>query len=214
MTFVINMALRELRASWRRLLLFFSCIAIGVASMVSVRSFIEILADTVARQARALNGADVRAETMRPWPPDALELLNRFTSVPAAVDYTDIVETRTMVRAADDAAMRPTTMDLRGVKPNYPLYGDVRLVGGEVYSSAMLANQGVVVTRSLVGRLGLAVGGRLAIGSRTYVIRGVAERFPGNGLNFNPAPRALIGYDELEAAGLTAFGSRVRYSRW
>ena len=32
MTFVVRMALREIRASWQRLLFFFICIAVGVAA--------------------------------------------------------------------------------------------------------------------------------------------------------------------------------------
>ena len=44
MTFILNMARRETRGSGRRMLIFFCCIAIGVASMVSVRSFTDRLA--------------------------------------------------------------------------------------------------------------------------------------------------------------------------
>ena len=38
MTFVVLMALREIRASWRRLLFFFVCVAIGVGAIVMLRS--------------------------------------------------------------------------------------------------------------------------------------------------------------------------------
>ena len=41
MTFVLRMALREIRASWQRLLFFFVCIAVGVASIVTIRSVIQ-----------------------------------------------------------------------------------------------------------------------------------------------------------------------------
>jgi len=37
MSFVIRMALREIRASWQRLLFFFVCIAVGVAFRACVR---------------------------------------------------------------------------------------------------------------------------------------------------------------------------------
>ena len=36
MTFVLRMALREMRASWRRLLFFFICLAIGVGAILLV----------------------------------------------------------------------------------------------------------------------------------------------------------------------------------
>ena len=41
MAFVLRMTARELRASWRRLVFFFVCVAIGVAAIVSLRSMIQ-----------------------------------------------------------------------------------------------------------------------------------------------------------------------------
>jgi len=37
MKFVVLMALREIRSSWRRLLFFFVCVAIGVGAIVMLR---------------------------------------------------------------------------------------------------------------------------------------------------------------------------------
>jgi len=56
MKFVLNMAWREMRASWRRLLLFFLCIAIGDGSIVSLRSLVQNLKASVMREARSLLG--------------------------------------------------------------------------------------------------------------------------------------------------------------
>ena len=47
MTFVLRMAVRETRASWKRLLFFFVCIAIGVAAIVTLGS-IEVALTAVA----------------------------------------------------------------------------------------------------------------------------------------------------------------------
>ncbi len=58
MTFVLRMALREIRASWQRLLFFFVCIAIGVASIVAIRSVIQSVRATLAGEARALIASD------------------------------------------------------------------------------------------------------------------------------------------------------------
>ena len=41
MRFVLRMAVRETRSSWRRLLFFFICIAVGVAAIVALRSVIQ-----------------------------------------------------------------------------------------------------------------------------------------------------------------------------
>ena len=45
MKFVLRMAVRETRASWRRLLFFFVCIAVGVAAIVALRSVIQSVRD-------------------------------------------------------------------------------------------------------------------------------------------------------------------------
>ena len=67
MTFIMRMALREIRASWQRLLFFFVCIAIGVGSIVALRSVIQSVRVALAGEARTLLGADVTLTTNRPW---------------------------------------------------------------------------------------------------------------------------------------------------
>ena len=59
MRFVAAMAVRELRASWRRLLFFFLCIALGVGAIVTLRSVIQSVRQVFAGEARALLGADL-----------------------------------------------------------------------------------------------------------------------------------------------------------
>ena len=212
MSFVLNMARRETRGSGRRLFVFFCSIAIGVASMVSVRSFTQRLAASTTREARALAGADVRVETGNLEQPGLLAELRRFTSSPLVVDYTEIIETQTMARATG-AGARPVLIELRAVQKQFPLHGTVHLTSGAQFTHAMLADQGAVVSPGLLTRLGAAPGDRIQIGELTFVIRGAADRIPGSGTNFSPIPRVLVDYDAVQRAGLTGFGSRVGY-RW
>jgi putative ABC transport system permease protein len=58
MNFIFNLTWREIRSSWRRLLFFFLCIAIGVGSVVALRSLIQNLSQSVGGDARALMTAD------------------------------------------------------------------------------------------------------------------------------------------------------------
>ena len=67
MTFVFRMVARELRASWRRLLFFFACVAIGVAAIVTLRSIIQSLRTGLLREARATLASDVLISTNRAW---------------------------------------------------------------------------------------------------------------------------------------------------
>ena len=51
MNFVVRMAVREMRASWRRLLFFFVCLAIGVGAIVAIRSVIQSVRGVFAGEA-------------------------------------------------------------------------------------------------------------------------------------------------------------------
>ena len=69
MTFVLKMVGRELRASWRRLLFFFVCVAIGVAAIVTLRSIIQSLRMGLVREARATIAADLLVQSSLAWTP-------------------------------------------------------------------------------------------------------------------------------------------------
>src|SRR5262249_36323965 len=70
MKFVVLMAVREIRASWRRLLFFFVCVAVGVGAIVMLRSLIQTVRATLARESRAIVGADVVVGSNRAFPPE------------------------------------------------------------------------------------------------------------------------------------------------
>ena len=83
MRFVFQMAARELRSSWKRLLFFFICIAIGVGSIVALRSMIRNANRAVAAEARTLLTADVRVDTDRPWNEESLQAIAKTAAPPA-----------------------------------------------------------------------------------------------------------------------------------
>jgi len=212
MRFIAAMAWREIRASWRRLVLFFVCIALGVGAMVSLRSFSKVFSRSVARDSRMLMSADVRVGTSEAWGPEQIELLSRRGASPPVTGQTRMLETQTMVRALDDPDARPMMVELKGLEPGFPLRGEFRLANGLRYSHDLLVDRGVLVSSSLLERLHVKVGDRIVIGGGQFTIRGAIERMPGNALNFSPLPRVAADYRDVEAAGLTGFGSRVHYN--
>ena len=64
-------AARDRGASWRRLLFFFVCIAVGVAAIVTLRSVIQSVREVFGTEAKSLIAADVMIGTTRDWPADA-----------------------------------------------------------------------------------------------------------------------------------------------
>src|SRR5262249_58444463 len=97
------MARRELRSSWRRLLFFFLCIAIGVGSIVAGRSMLQNANIAIAGEARTILTADVQVDTNRPWTPEALGAIDRIAT-PLASARTETIESTTMLRPADPSA--------------------------------------------------------------------------------------------------------------
>jgi putative ABC transport system permease protein len=211
MRFVLQMAVRETRASWRRLLFFFVCIAVGVAAIVALRSVIQNVRDVFGREARALIAADVLISTSREWTPAAREIVERRLREAGVEAQTDTVETPTMVRPADPALTGTRMVELRAVGAEFPLYGNLGLDQGLIYTHDLLKNRGALVRPELLAALGLRVGDELAIGQATFTIRGVIITEPGRPVgDFSLGPRVLIDYQDLPATGLLTFGSRAR----
>jgi putative ABC transport system permease protein len=208
--FIFNLAWRELRSSWRRLLFFFLCIGIGVGSIVALRSMIQSLNRAVAGEARALMTADVQAETTREWTAEALAKIGRIAQPPLVEARTETVEAPTMLRPADSAREGALMVEVKGVDKGFPLYGDFRLEDGRDFDFALVERGGAVVAPLLLERLSLRVGDRVRIGEKEFEIRGVTKQEPGSGDGFRLGPRVFVARADLESAGLTGFGSRAR----
>jgi putative ABC transport system permease protein len=208
--FILQMARREMRSSWRRLLFFFLCIGIGVGSIVALRSTIRNVNRSVAGEARQLLTADVQIDSTRPWKPETLEIIERIARDPAVLARTETIESNTMLRPADAASEGAMMVELKGIETAYPLYGDFKLAGGAPFDHSLLAGGGTVVAPLLLERLHLRVGDPVKIGESTFVIRAAFDYEPGSGSGFRLGPRVFIARSAVEATGLTGFGSRAR----
>src|SRR5881392_675612 len=145
MMFVLRMAVRETRASWRRLLFFFICIAVGVAAIVALRSVIQSVRGVIGGEARSLIAADVLIATNRDWTPEARATIDKRLAEANASGRTETIETPTMVRPADPSRRIAKMAELRAVQSDFPLYGSVELQNGQTYSHALLENHGALV---------------------------------------------------------------------
>ena len=212
MSFVIRMALREVRASWQRLLFFFICIAVGVAAIVTIRSVIQSVRDGLSREARTLTGADFVITSDRPFSGNVLAAVDRERREGRVTLVSNALEMATMVRPADG---RPgiKMVELKAVEQRFPLYGTLTLESDGPYSHELLRGGGALVRPELLAQLQLKVGDRLSIGTRPFEIRGVIKEEPGRSVGaFSIGPRVLIDYADVESTGLLSFGSRVSRS--
>jgi putative ABC transport system permease protein len=208
MRFVLAMALREMRASWRRLVFFFICISIGVGAIVALRSVIQNVRQVFAGEARALMAADATIWTNRSIDPAlAARIEERLRE--AGATAVQAVELGTMVRPVQGERTR--MVELRAVERGFPHYGELKLVG-QRYDHALLRGFGAVVRPELLAQLGVDVGDRLRIGTELFTIRGIIEAEPGRRLGaFTLGPRVFVDLDDLRKAGLLTFGTRASY---
>ena len=210
MKFVLLMAWRETRAYWKRLLFYFICVAIGVASIITLRSAIRNVYEVMAGDAREILGADIAIYSNRPWQKVVLDRIDRIAKPPSVLDRTETIEAPTMLRPADQKHEGAMMVDLKGVEGPFPFYGKILLNDGRIFKTEMLKNRGILVGRPVIDRLSLKVGDTVKIGELVFDIRGIIEREPDTGMGFRFGPRVLLERSAIEEAGLTGFGSRAR----
>src|SRR5688572_16359024 len=154
MKFIFNLTRREIRSSWRRLLFFFLCIALGVGSIVALRSLIQNLTKVVGNDARALMTADVEISSTNDFSPTEIlkieEVAARFTIIEAR---NETISTTTMARPADPANESLEFIELRGIEPSFPLVGTFTLSSGKPFDFKILENKGAVGAKILLEEL-------------------------------------------------------------
>ncbi len=211
MRFVLRMAGREIRSSWQRLLFFFVCIAVGVASIVAIRSVIQSVRGALTREARAMMGADILLTSNRPFGTKVRETVSREQQSGRVTTAASAVEIATMVRPQDTSKQATRMVELRAVESAFPIYGTLTLQQGQ-YSYSLLRGHGALVRPELLAQLRIGVGDRILIGTESFEIRGVIAEEPGRNLGaFSLGPRVLIDHADLPSTGLLAFGSRASY---
>ncbi len=212
MKFIINLARREMRASWHRLLFFFVIIAVGVGSIASLRSLVQNVKASVGHQARSLLTADVQASSNAAWNAEAKAALERICKSPIVQGCAGVLETTTMLRAVSGANVTPKMIELKAVESQFPFYGEMVLGYEAKYSHDLLKDRGALVKQSLLTSLGLKIGDQVKIGNLSFTIRGVIESEPGNTMNaFSIGPRVMVDHEDAVASGLAGWGSRARH---
>ena len=211
MKFVLQMAVRETRVAWRRLLFFFICIAVGVASIVALRSVIQNMREVFGREAKVFVAADVVINTNRDLTEAAKDLIDHRLEEAQTITRTETISTPTMVRPADESQTVARMVELKAIEAAFPLYGSITLEGGQPYSHALLNDHGVLVRPEVLTTLGVRVGDTIIIGQVPFTIRGVVASEPGAGMGqFNLGPRVFVDLEHVPSTGLLGSGSLAR----
>jgi len=211
MRFILNLTRREIRSSWRRLLFFFLCIALGVGSVVALRSLIQNVTRAVGTDARALMTADVEVSSTNDFSPADLEKIDSvLVNFPIIEARNETITTSTMARPLDVSNESVRMIELKGIEPPFPLVGNFVLDGGKPFDFSLLDDNGAVVARILLEDLKVKVGDRIKIGEADFQIRAVFDEEPGGVSGFRLGARVFVQKKAFDEAGINRTTSRVR----
>ncbi|MBV9240410.1 MAG: ABC transporter permease [Acidobacteria bacterium] len=210
MRFILNLTKREIRSSWRRLLFFFLCIALGVGSIVFLRSLIQNLKRVGGDDARALMTADLEITSTNPFTPAELASIDEtLAKYPIVEAHNETISAAIMTHSADPANTNVEFVEVKGIEASYPLVGDFVLSDGRKFDPKLLDNNGAVAGRVLLEQLHVNVGDKIKLGNAEFQIRATFDEEPGTGGGLRIGGLIFIDRKAFDAAGITE-NARVR----
>lgn len=211
MNFIFNLTWREIRSSWRRLLFFFLCIAIGVGSVVALRSLIQNLSQAVGTDARALLTADFEISSTSDFTPTDVQKIEEAVGKSTIIEArNEAITSSAMAKPADVTNESFSQIELKGIEPPFPLVGNFKVSGGKPFDFALLENNGAVVSPLLLEDLKIKIGDKIQIAQGVFEIRATFDEEPGGASGFRLGPRVFVEKKAFDTAGITTAGGRVR----
>jgi putative ABC transport system permease protein len=202
---LLKMAWRDGKASWKKLTLFMASIVLGIAALVSIQSFSDNLKYNIASQSKSLMGSDFKIGTDKP-PTDSLvaimDSLGGFNS--------QEISFASMVAFPNQEGIK--LAQIRGIEGHFPFYGTLETEP----TAAAISYQDqetALVDATLMLQFGLKVGDTIKIGNATLPIGGALKSIPGtSSFSSSIAPPVVIPFDFIEVSGLVQTGSRLSYN--
>ena len=214
------MALSPFRFAWqdsrgmrRRLALYVSAMALGVAALVAIRSFGINLERAVAEQAKEVFGSDLEVRRSASFPDSTRALLDSLQrETGAAVVQEATFPSMARFPAAAGGEGRARLVQVRAVEGPYPLYGRALTTPGAGAERIGRDTTGALVDATLLLQMDAAVGDSVQVGGRTYPIVARVDGVPGQtDIGGLVGPRVYLPLAAVDST-LLGFGSRARYA--
>jgi putative ABC transport system permease protein len=201
------LAWRESRTARRRLLLYMSSIALGVAALVAIDSFASNVAQSARSQSRALLGGDLSLQKNGPLPKQVNGWLDSLITAGTPVARQTTFASMGLVTRTQKTRL----VQVRAVSARYPLYGVVTTQPAGRWTQ-LQSGPNALVDQSVLVSLDAQVGDTLVLGYGRFVITGALETVPGDpGIAAALAPRVFIPERFLAETQLLGFGARAQY---
>jgi len=206
MSFLLNLAWLDLRASGRSLWVFCACLFLGVALVAATGGLYRLTNQSLLADTRALLGGDLEVDSDDPLPDNVLAWMSERG------DVSLVTELDTMLGTVTDDFLR---VELQAMDSIYPLYGSLVLQPDQLLAEATTFDNGhwgVAIDPVLAERLAISVGDDVYIGSLTMRVRALVMQQPDRALSaqWRGAP-VLLSAAALAASELTKAGSRIDF---
>jgi putative ABC transport system permease protein len=206
MRFLLDLALRDLRASGRSLWIFCACLVLGVTLVSATGGLYRLVNISLLADTRVLLGGDVEIDTNQPLPEAALNWIK------ANGEVSLVTEVDTMLGTSDDQFLR---VELQTMDSLYPLYGELLLEPAKplVDITAFADNHwGVAIDPVLAEQLTIDIGDSVFIGLLEMKVRALVLNQPDRSLNANwRGTPVLLSSDALQVSGLIQPSSLIDY---
>ena len=204
---LLRLAWRESRTARRRLALYMSSIAFGVAALVAIDSFAGNVTRSIREQSRTLLGGDMALQARAAFPAVVDTLLDSLRANKVATSRVTTFASMALAEPSGGTRL----VQVRAVSAGYPFYGAIETVPATAWSRVHRESI-VLVDASLLVALNASVGDSLRLGQKMFAIAGTLGNVPGDaGITAVIGPRVYVSDTWLPATGLLSFGSRAEY---
>ncbi|MEM7806381.1 MAG: ABC transporter permease, partial [Pseudomonadota bacterium] len=205
--FALNGLWRELRSG--ELVVLMAALVVAVGSITAISFLTDRIGKAVARQASEVLAADLRVGSGRELDP---EWLARGEA--AGLETAQALNFPSVVFAGEQRVL----VNLKAVSTRYPLRGELRLAP-QLFATPAAARGAppsgtAYADAAMLARLGVDAGDTIEVGRLTLEVDSVLVYRPDQSPGFTAlAPTLLVNIRDIEASGLLAEGSRVRYTQ-
>ena len=213
---IATLGFSECRGTWRRLIFFVVCLAVGVGAVTTVKSFSTLIESTVGKEAKSMLAGDIEIKSS--WALNKSDIDFLKSGLPKDSVFHSVKELKAMARytlernlSSNPLSLLVELKALPTSRPFYPMYGRLE-TQPSISLSELLADGGALVEPSFLIRSGLKVGDSFIIGQAKARISGEILAEPDRiSRSFSIGPRVIISLKTLESAKLIRVGSKVNH---
>lgn len=203
-SWLFTMALRDGRASGKKLFLFMASIILGIAAVVAIESFSDSLKANINNQSRSLMGADFIIDSNHPPNERVQGIMDSLGGARGSE-----INFASMALFPKNGATK--LVRVRGISEDFPFYGALETQPAEA-AGKFRRQEAALVDATVMLQYGIVPGDSVKVGALTFPIAGALKSMPGgSALSSTVAPPVVLPYHFIAQTGLIQQGSRIDY---